>query len=68
MNKSLRALRIKEFPNLTNFIQAIKSLAADLTNVNRHRHIRVKPGTQVSNTVDRLDGRITDRDGINCDF
>ena len=60
--------RIKEFPNLTNFIQAIKSLAVDLPNVNRHRHIRVKPGTQVSNTVDRLDGRITDRDGINCDF
>ena len=32
-------LRIKEFPKLTNLIQAIKSLAADLTDVNRHRHM-----------------------------
>ena len=63
MNKSLPGLRIKEFPKLTNLIQAIKSLAADLTHVNRHRHIRVKPGTQISNTLDRLDSRITDRDG-----
>ena len=68
MNKSLRGLRIKEFPKLTNLIQAIKSFAADLTNVNRHRHIRVKPGTQVSNTVDRLDSRVTDLDGIKFRF
>ena len=68
MNKNLHGLRIKEFPDLANFIQAMKSLGADLTNVNEHRHIGVKPGTQVSNTVERLDGRITDGDGINCDF
>ena len=68
MNKSLRGLRTKEFLNLANFIQAMKSLAADLTNVNGHKHIGVKPGTPVSNTVERLDGRITDGDGINCDF
>ena len=68
MNKSLRGLRTEEFPNLANFIQAMKSLAADLINVNVHRHIGVKPGTLVLNTVERLDGRITDGDGINCDF
>ena len=56
MNKSLRGLRTKEFPNLANFIQAMKSLA-DLTNVNVHRHIGVKPGTLVLDTVERLDGR-----------
>ena len=67
MNKSLRGLRTKEFPNLANFIQAMKSLA-DLTNVNVQRHTGVKPGTLVLNTVERLDGRITDGDGINCDF
>ena len=54
MNKSLRELRTKEFPNLANFIQAMKSLAADLTNVNGHTHIGFKPGTQVSNTVEML--------------
>ena len=56
--KSLYGLRTEEFPNLVNFIQSMKSLAADLTNVNRHRRIRVKPGIRVSNTVERLDGRI----------
>ena len=57
-------LRTKEFPNLANFIQAMKSLAADFTDVNGHRHIGVKPGTQVSNTVEGLDGRITDGDPL----
>ena len=60
VNKSLRWLRTKEFPNLANIIQAMKSLAADLTSVNGHRHIGVKPGNQVSNTVERLDGRMMD--------
>lgn len=32
----------------------MKSLTTDLTNVNGHRHIGVKPGTQVSNIVERL--------------
>lgn len=68
VNKSLRGLRTEEFPNLANFIQSMKSFGADLTNVNGHGHIGVKPGTQVSNTVERLNGRITDCDGINCDF
>ena len=68
MNKSLRGFRIKKFPNLANFIQAMKSLAVDLANVNGHRYRRVKSGTQVSNNVERLDGRITDDDGINCNF
>ena len=68
MNKSLRGLRTEEFPNLANFIQAMKNLAADLINVNGHRHIGVKPGTPVSNTFERLNGRITDGDGINYDF
>ena len=39
MNKSLRGLRTEEFPNLANFIQSMKSLSADLTNVNGHGHI-----------------------------
>ena len=46
----------------------MKSLAADLTNVNGDRLIGVKPGTQVLNTVERLDGRITNGDRIDCDF
>lgn len=61
-------LRTKKLPNLANFIQAMKSLAADLANVNGHRHIKFKPGTQVSTTVEGLDGKTTDGDGINCDF
>lgn len=54
VNKSLHGLKTKKFPNLANFIQAMKSLTTDLTNVNGHRHIGVKPGTQVSNIVERL--------------
>ena len=33
VNKSLRGLRTEEFPNLANFIQAMKSLAADLMDI-----------------------------------
>ena len=61
-------LRIKKLPNLVNVIRAMKSLAADLANVNGHRHTKVKPGTHVSNTIKGLDGKTTDGDGINCDF
>lgn len=61
-------LRTKKLPNLANFIQDMKSLAADLANVNGHRHIKVKPRTQVSNTVEELDGKTTDSGGINRDF
>ena len=68
MNKSLHGLKTKKFPIMANFIQVTKSLVTDLTNVNGHGHIGVKPGTQVSNNVERLDGRMTDSDGINCDF
>lgn len=41
--------------NLANFIQAMKSHAADLANVNELRHIGVKLKTQVSNTVEMVD-------------
>ena len=65
MNKGLRRLRTEEFPNLANFIEPIESFATGLANVNGHGHIRVEPATQVTNTVERLNGRITNGNRVN---
>ena len=47
MNKSFRGLRNKKFFNFANFIQAMKSVAADLAFVNGHRlNTEVKPRTK----------------------
>ena len=47
MNKSLRGLGTKKFFNVANFIQAMKSIAADLAFVNGHRlDTGVKPRTK----------------------
>lgn len=46
----------------------MKNLTTGLTNVHGHGHISVEPGSQVTNTVERLDGRITDSNRISGDF
>ena len=35
----------------------MKTLATSLANVNAHGHVRIEPGTQVTTTAERLDGR-----------
>ena len=53
---------------MANFISSIRNLATSLATVNEHRYVRVDPGNQVTNTIERLDGRIADGLRFNCDF
>ena len=65
MNNSFRRLRIEEFSNLADFTQPSEGVATCLGNVNVHGHVRIERGTQITNTVERLNGRVTNKDGIN---
>ena len=68
MNNSFRRLRIEEsVSNLADFIPPSKGVATCLGNVNRHGHghVRIEPETQITITVERLNGRVANKDGIN---
>ena len=51
MEKSHGGLRVEEFLYLLNFMKPMEHFSADLANMDRHRHLGIKPGAQILDTT-----------------